>query len=73
MSTEAHCPNCGCAFELSAEDVAAIVAASKPEAPESPGPRASRFAFLPEVVLIDGEKFVRVAPAESQQKPNVRG
>lgn len=71
MSHEARCPNCGCEFELSAEDVAAIVDAHAPAAPASDsGPKSSRFAFKPELVEQDGVQVVRISPAApSKRRP----
>lgn len=66
MSAEARCPNCGCAFELSPEEVVAVTAASKP--PEQSGPNSSRFAFRPELVEQDGVQVVRIVPVSPPQR-----
>jgi hypothetical protein len=68
MSNEAHCPNCGCSFELSPDDVAAIVAASAPQRPSEDGPKSTRFAFRPELVEQDGVQVVRIVPVSPQQR-----
>jgi hypothetical protein len=70
MSHETRCPNCGCAFELSPEDLAAIVEAIKASAPPAPdGPKSSRFAFRPVLVEQDRVQVVRIEPT-SAARPN---
>jgi hypothetical protein len=74
MSHETRCPNCGCAFELSPEELAAIVGAARASTPdEASGPKSTRFAFRPELVEQDGVQVVRISPATpSKAKPMER-
>ena len=67
MSAEARCPNCGCAFELSPEEVAAIASSAAPPRAED-GSKSSRFAFRPELVEQDGVSVVQIVPV-SAPKP----
>lgn len=61
MSHEARCPHCGSEFEISAEDIAAIVAEAA-KASGADGPKSTRFAFRPQLVEQDGVQVLQIVP-----------
>jgi hypothetical protein len=70
VSQEARCPNCGCAFELAPEEIAAIIEAHAPRAPGKPGEKP-RFAFVPRTVTgPDGEQQIVIESAPPPPKKN---
>jgi hypothetical protein len=62
MSPEAHCPNCGCAFELSPGELAAIMGSFRASPPTEDGPKSTRFVIRPELVEQDGVQVLRIVP-----------
>ena len=75
MSHEARCPNCGCTFELSPDELAAIVEAHRSSPPATAdGQKDTRFVFRPELVERDGVQVLRIVPVSaSRPKPSERG